>query len=143
MALTPPLHVPQVVQNLEKALLSADPEVEKLFLAAFGDVVLDPKYLHGDEAVQIVSASSSFTCAYTQKLAWFLIWDQLNQTRNENLETCVQEHSTYIGLLRELNADIRRRISQALVQVVSLPMHNHGHSLHPCTHSHTRYQMCS
>lgn len=71
----------KVVQNLEKALASADPEVEKLFLAAFGDVVLDPKYLHGDEALQI-------------------------------------EHSTYIGLLRELNADIRRRISQALVQVL-------------------------
>ncbi len=136
--------MPQVVKNLEQALASADPEVEKLFLAAFGDVVLDPKYLHGDEAVQIVSASSSFTCAYTQKLTWFLIWDRLNQTRNDNLETCiVQEHSTYIGLLRELNADIRRRISQALVQVVSLPMHNKGHSLHPCTHSHTRYQMCN
>ncbi|DBA70459.1 TPA: hypothetical protein ACH3X2_011865 [Trebouxia sp. C0005] len=70
-----------VVKNLEQALASADPEVEKLFLAAFGEVVLDPKYLHGDEAVQI-------------------------------------EHSTYIGLLREMNADIRRRISQALVQVL-------------------------
>lgn len=79
MALSPPLHVPQVVQNLEKALLSADPEVEKLFLAAFGDVVLDPKYLHGDEAVQIVSASSSFNCAYTQKLTSFLVWDRLSQ----------------------------------------------------------------
>jgi len=81
--------VPQVVQNLEKALLSADPEVEKLFLAAFGDVVLDPKYLHGDEAVQIVSASSSFNCAYTQKLTWFLIRDRLSQTRNDNLETAL------------------------------------------------------
>ncbi len=75
--------MPQVVQNLEKALLSADPEVEKLFLAAFGDVVLDPKYLHGDEAVQIVSASSSFNCAYTQQLTWF------SQTRNDNLETAL------------------------------------------------------
>lgn len=64
--------MPQVVKNLEQALASADPEVEKLFLAAFGEVVLDPKYLHGDEAVQIVSASSSLVCAYTQKLTWFL-----------------------------------------------------------------------
>jgi len=132
-----------VVKNLEHALASADPEVEKLFLAAFGDLVLDPKYLHGDEAVQIVSASCSFTCAYTQKLTWFLIWKRFNQTRNDSLVLCiVQEHSTYIGLLRELNADIRRRISQALVQVVSLPMHDNRHSLHPCSHSHAHCQMC-
>ena len=48
---------PQVVRNLENALRSADPEVHKLFLAAFGDVVLDPKYLQNDEAIQHVSYS--------------------------------------------------------------------------------------
>ena len=44
----------QVVKNLENALASADPAVEKLFLAAFTDVVLDHRYLHGDEDLQQV-----------------------------------------------------------------------------------------
>jgi len=52
----------QVVRNLENALASGDPEVEKLFLKAFGDVVLDPKYLHGDDAMQQVSHVCLYPC---------------------------------------------------------------------------------
>ena len=39
-------HVLQVAENLGKALSSGDPEVDKLFIEAFSEVVLDPKYLN-------------------------------------------------------------------------------------------------
>ena len=39
-------HVLQVAKNLGNALASGDPEVDKLFIAAFSQVVLDPKYLN-------------------------------------------------------------------------------------------------
>ena len=48
-------HGLQVAQNLSNALSSGDPEVDNLFIAAFSEVVLDPKYLDNmDEELQSV-----------------------------------------------------------------------------------------
>lgn len=53
----------QVANNLENALASADPEVEKLFIGAFSDVVLDPKYLENmSEETQAVSPVQTAAC---------------------------------------------------------------------------------
>ena len=55
----------QVASNLENALASADPEVEKLFIGAFSDVVLDPKYLTSqDENLQAVGATQPTSCMF-------------------------------------------------------------------------------
>lgn len=51
------IHVLQVAKNLGNALASGDPEVDKLFIAAFSEVVLDPKYLNNmDDELQSVRA---------------------------------------------------------------------------------------
>ena len=34
-----------MAQNLDRALSSVDPEVQTLFISAFSEVALDPKYL--------------------------------------------------------------------------------------------------
>ena len=106
------VYTPQVLHNLENALATGDSQVEKLFLDAFGDVVLDPKYLQPDEALSQVTL-----CL----MSWRLPQDFLPQ----EMTMCVglQEHSLYIDVLGELSLSIRHRISQALVSVVgSMPV---------------------